>query len=98
MKKFLTILFLTISTGVFAHGYNGYHHHYHGGYSGGWGWVAPAVIGGAVVYAATRPPVVVQQPPVVVQQPPVIMQQNCTPWTETQNADGSITRTRTCTQ
>lgn len=43
------------------------HHHHHGGH--GWGWVAPALIGGAVVYAATRPPVVVQQPPVVVQPP-----------------------------
>lgn len=43
-----------------------YHHHGHGGH--GWGWVAPALITGAVVYAATRPPVVVQQP-VVIQQP-----------------------------
>lgn len=44
-------------------------HHGHHGYSGhGWGWVAPALIGGAVVYAATRPPVVVQQP--VIVQPP----------------------------
>ena len=47
-------------------------HRYHGG---GWGWVAPALIGGAVVYAATRPPVVVQQPPVVVANPPVVVQQ-----------------------
>lgn len=49
------------------HGYRGGHHH-HG--HGGWKWVVPAVIGGAVVYAATRPPVVVQQPPVVVQPVP----------------------------
>ena len=47
-----------------------HHNHRYGGYNGGgWGWVAPAVIGGAVVYAATRPQVVVQQPPVVMQQP-----------------------------
>lgn len=49
-------------------------HHWHGGHhrgGHGWGWVVPAVIGGTVVYAATRPPVVVQQPqPVIVQQPP----------------------------
>ena len=52
-----------------------HHQHYRGG---GWGWVAPAVIGGAVVYGLTRPaPVVVQQPvyiqqPVVVDQPQVV--------------------------
>ena len=56
--------------------HHGYGHHHHGGY-GGWGWVAPAVIGGAIVYGMTRPaPVVVQQPPVVVQQPPVVYNQN----------------------
>ena len=71
MKKLLAVLTLCVaSTGAFA---QHYHHGYRGGYGyGGWGWVAPAVIGGAVVYAATRPPVVVQQtpPPVVVVQPP----------------------------
>jgi len=51
-----------------------HHNHRYGGYNS-WGWVAPAVISGAVVYAATRPQVVVQQPPVIVQQPPVVMQQ-----------------------
>jgi hypothetical protein len=71
MKKLLAVLTLCIaSTSAFAqhHGHHGHH-----GYRGyGWGWVAPAVIGGAVVYAATRPPVVVQQtpPPVVVYQQP----------------------------
>jgi len=74
MKKAIAILLLTASTSLFAqHGHYGQHHHYHGG--GSWGWVAPALIGGAVVYAATRPPVVVQQPPVVIQQPPVVVQQ-----------------------
>ena len=75
MKKALAILILIAANSAFAqhghhghHGHHGYrHNHYHGG--GGWGWVAPALIGGAVVYAATRPPVVVQQPPVIVQQP-----------------------------
>ena len=75
------------------------HHGYHGGHHthrGNWSWVVPAVVGGAVVYAATRP-VVVQQQPVIVQQPPVYTQQQvCGPWTETRNADGSVTITRTC--
>lgn len=97
MKKFLAVLLLATTTASFAHGYNGYYrHHHHGGH--GWGWVGPALIGGAVVYAATRPTVVVQQPPVVLEQPTVIMQQNCTPWVRVQNLDGSVTLTRTCTQ
>jgi hypothetical protein len=80
------------------------HHHHHGYWRHGggdrWYWMAPLIVGGAVVYEATRPHVVVQQPPVVVQNPPVIVQQNtnCSPWTETQNPDGTVTRTRTCTQ
>lgn len=47
-----------------------WHHHggYRGGhYGGGWSWVVPAVIGGAVVYSATRPDVIIQQSPVIVQ-------------------------------
>lgn len=71
MKKLLAVLTLCIaSTSALAqhHGHHGYYGHHHDGY--GWGWVAPAIIGGAVVYAATRPPVVVQQPPVVVVQQP----------------------------
>ena len=94
MKKLLVAIVIGLTAfGAQAHGYN--HHGHHGGY--GWGWVAPAVIGGAVVYAATRPPVYVQQQPVVVQQPPVYVQgQNCTPWTEIRNPDGSVTYQRTC--
>ena len=73
MKKLVALLLISLSVSAMA---QHYHHggYRHGGY-GGWGWVAPAVIGGAVVYAATRPQVVVQQPPVVVQQPPVVVQQ-----------------------
>ena len=41
------------------HRYGGY-----GGYGGNWGWVAPAVIGGAIVYGVTRP-----APPSVVYVP-----------------------------
>ena len=97
MKKLLAALTLVaVSSTASAHGWEG-GHYYHGG-GGGWGWVAPAVIGGVVVYEATRPPVYVQPaPPVVVQQQPVIVQgQNCSPWTQIQNPDGSITTTRTC--
>lgn len=70
MKKLLAILLITISFTAMAqhHGHYGYHNNYYrGGY--GWGWVAPAVIGGAVVYGMTRPPIVQQPPVVVIQQP-----------------------------
>ena len=73
MKRLIALLLVSLSVSAMAQ-----HHHHHGGYRGGynsWDWVAPALISGAVVYAATRPPVVVQQPPVVVQQPPVVIQQ-----------------------
>jgi len=45
------------------HGMRHFDHHQRGD----WGWVAPAVIGGAVVYGLTRPAVV--QQPVYIQQP-----------------------------
>lgn len=55
-----------------GHGWQGPQHHHHAR-GNGWGWVVPAVIGGAVVYAATRPdPVIVQQPPVVVQPSDIV--------------------------
>jgi hypothetical protein len=100
MKKLVALLLLTVSASTYAQ----HHHHGHGhwrhGHSNGWEWVVPAVIGGAIVYQVTRPPVVVQQPPVVVQSTgiPTVQQQTCSPWTEIQNVDGTITRTRTCTQ
>ena len=98
--KILFVLMLFASSTAFAHGYGGPHGYWRHDGRGGWGWVTPAVIGGVVVYEATRPPVVVQQPPVIIQQqPPVIVQgQNCSPWTQVQNPDGTITSTRTCTQ
>lgn len=98
MKKLLAVLLLTVSVSAFAqhhhHGHHGYWRH-HGGNN--WVWVAPALIGGIIGYEISRsqPPVV--QPPVIVQQPQVVTQ-NCSPWTEIQNPDGTITRTRTCTQ
>ena len=70
MKQILTALALVAMVGSAQaqhHGHGGFrpHHHMHGG---GWGWVVPAVIGGTIVYAATRP--AQAQPPIVVQPVP----------------------------
>ena len=104
MKKLLVLLILAASSTAFAQHYHGHRHHGHHGHHGSrWvPWVG-GVIAGAVIYDIYNRPVVVQQPPVVIQQPPVIMQhpqygQTCTPWTEVQKYDGTVTRTRTCTQ
>lgn len=108
MKKILAILLLSaIAIPAMAqhHGHGGYRGGYWVRQGGGWGW-APFIggaVAGAVIYDIYNRPVVVQQPPVIVQQipPPVVVQQqgqNCSPWMETQNPDGSITRTRTCAQ
>lgn len=99
MKKLLVIAMLLASGTAFADHHHGHNHGYWR-YSGdyrGWGWVAPAVIGGVIVYEATRPPVIVQQPaPYVVQ--PQVTQNVCSPWTQVQNPDGTVTYTRTCNQ
>ena len=100
MKKFLFVLLILASVPAFAqHHFRHGHGHGHGHYRhGGWGWgpIIGGAVAGAVIYDIYNRPVVVQQPPIVVQQQPVQQNQNCTPWTETQNPDGSITRTRTC--
>ena len=103
MKKLLALLLLTASVSAMAQ--HGYGFRPHGYYGGGWGWVAPTVVGGVVGYeiARSQQPVIIQQqqPVIVQQQQPVIVQQPqqlCSPWTETQQADGTITRTRTCSQ
>lgn len=95
MRKFLITTLLVTSLGTaFAHGPHGHWRSYP---HGGWGWVVPAVVGGVIVYEATRPPVVIQQPqPVIIQQNKVFNDSNCSPWTQIQNSDGSITTTRTC--
>jgi hypothetical protein len=105
MKKVLLAMSLVLLAGSASAQHFGHHGHYgHGGYrGGGWGWgpVLGGALAGAVIYDIYNRPVVVQQPPVVVQQQqPVMVQQNqnCTPWTETQHTDGTITRTRTCNQ
>jgi hypothetical protein len=94
MKKLLAILLLTASVSAMAQ--HGYGFRPHGYYGGGWGLITPTIIGGVVGYeiARSQQPVIIQQQPVIVQQP----QQLCSPWTETQQPDGTITRTRTCSQ
>lgn len=99
MKKLILALSLFATVPAFAH--HGHHHgHYRGGPGWGW-WVAP-VVTGVIGYEIARQqqPVIVQQQPVIVQNPSPIYQANtnCGPWTETQNPDGTITRTRTCNQ
>lgn len=103
MKKILAVAVLALAAlpavAQHHHGYRPYYHHHHRGPN--WGPVVGGVILGAVITDIYNRPVVVQQPPVVIQQPPVINQYpvpNCTPWFETQNPDGSVTRTRTCNQ
>jgi hypothetical protein len=101
MKKLFVTLVLACATlpALAQHHGHGLRHHGHYRGPGYGGWVAPLIIGGAVGYALTRPDPVIVQQPVIVQPPVQILQgHNCTPWTETQNSDGTITRTRTCTQ
>jgi hypothetical protein len=112
MKKLFAVLLLAIAAvpafaGPERHGsrlvveprwqvHHQYHHrHSHWRHNGGLNWMVPAIIGGAVIYSATRPDPVIVQPPVQVIQ---TQKQNCSPWTETENSDGTVTRTRTCTQ
>ena len=103
IKKILTTVILGLIC-VTAIAHDGFRRE--GYYRSGGGWVGPAIIGGVIGYELGRPryevypPVVVQQPPPVIYTTPqpIIVQSNCTVWTETQHPDGTITRTRTCTQ
>ena len=54
------------ATGTYPQRHHHYHHHHHHR-DHDLRWLAPAIIGGVVAYAITRPPVVVQQPPVIMQ-------------------------------
>ena len=95
MKQIILVVLMTITTAAVAqHGHfrHGHHNgHWQRGYSGNWVWMVPAIIGGAIVYEASRQPL---PQTVIIQQQSV--DTNCSPWTETQNPDGTITRTRTC--
>jgi hypothetical protein len=102
MKRILAILLALASASAMAQ--HGFRHHHHGHHSGpNYGWIAPTFIGGVIGYEIARnyPPVVVQQPVIVQQAPATVyygQSQQCTAWTEVQNFDGTITRTRTCSQ
>jgi hypothetical protein len=91
MKRLVLAVALLASTAAFAHGPHGYWRH---GGDGRWFWLAPVVVSGAVAYEVSRPPVV--QQPVIIQQNQVINDSNCSPWTQIQNPDGTVTSTRTC--
>ena len=105
MKRLAVLLLVLSATTAMAQ--PGFRHHHHGYYPGyNYGWVAPTIIGGVIGYEIARnyPPVIVQQP-VIVQPAPVPpatvyygQTQICTEWIEIQQADGTITRTRTCRQ
>lgn len=56
--------------------------------SGPWDFMAPVIIGGVIGYAISD-----SKNRQVVEQQTI---PNCGPWTETQNSDGTITRSRTC--
>ncbi len=65
MQKLFIILTLCLAGTAHAqHRPYPHHHHHHGG---SWGWVVPAIIGGAVVYGATRPST--PPPPTVIYVP-----------------------------
>ena len=104
MKKlFITLLLASATLPVLAqhhgsrhHGHHGHHNGHHRGPGIGW-WVAPIVVGAIGYELGRQQTFVVQQPPLVIQQPLTIQNQNCTPWTDTYSSDGTITRTRTCT-
>jgi hypothetical protein len=94
MKKLIALVLVTLA--VSAQAQHHHNHHRHGG-----NWIAPVIVGGVIGYALTRnynEPVYnygYVPPPVIVQPP---LRSICTPWTETQYADGTVTRTRTCSQ
>ena len=103
MKQLIALVLLAGSVSAMAqHGFR--HHNHHGYYSGhNYNWIAPTIIGGVIGYeiARNQSPVIVQQPVVVQQAPATVyygQSQQCTVWTEVQNFDGTITRTRTCSQ
>lgn len=90
MLKVLAVSLLAVtSITALAHPPHGPNIYYQQRYYNNSGdWIAPAILGGLVVYAATRPAVVVQPAPPL---PPT-----CGPWVEIRNPDGTVTQSRTC--
>lgn len=71
MKAILALVLVCLSGTAMAQHHHGFrHHHFHHRHHNH-NWIVPALVGGTVVYLATRPdPVVVQQPPqTIVLQP-----------------------------
>jgi hypothetical protein len=64
LKKLIPVLLLSMTSLVHAdrwhHG--GGRYYYHPGY----GWAVPALVGGVIVYEATRPPFTIQPSPTTV--------------------------------
>ena len=97
MKKLIAFILITLAVSAQAqHGHNRHSH------PRGDNWVAPVLLGSIIGYGLARNQpdpiynyVYVPQPTAVIQRP-LIVQSICTPWTETQYADGTVTRTRTC--
>ena len=56
MKKLIAILLLSGGISASANGPHGHYHGHRHNHGNSWGWVAPAVISGAIVYGLTRPP------------------------------------------
>ena len=100
MKKLIISSLMLLSVSAFAQHHGHWQHR--GGHYSPWVWVAPTVIGGVIGYeiARNQQPVIVQQPVVIQQQPGQVYgtTPNCSPWTEVQNSNGTITRSRTCAQ
>lgn len=103
MKKIIAALgILLVSSSVMAQ-HRHYHTppkpHYQHSHRNNYNWVAPAVIGGLIGYGiyqqqVTPPPVVMHEMhPSYVYQP-----RQCGPWVTQRNYDGTVTRSRTCTQ
>lgn len=69
MKRLIFTVLMCVTASSWAqHGWHRYqHHHHHHYHSRSADWIFPAIIGGAVVYAATRP--VAPPPPVVIYVP-----------------------------
>jgi len=82
MKKILLLVLLALFSVApayaegghgFGHGHGGHEWGHGGGWGWGGGWVAPALVGGLIVYDVTRPyPDYVQPYPVYAQPAPVV--------------------------
>lgn len=103
MKKLISVFLLVCALPAAADSYRHHGSHFRGPgprplhYSYG-DWVAPMIIGGGLVYLATRPAPVAES---IIQSQPVYIQpqlQQCTEWRTVQFSDGTIRQERTCTQ